>query len=344
MAMEIDPAREMRHRPQAGSPDRAHHPRRVSEAGPPPSSHHPEAKLGERDRTGPEHHRKADNAMADDKAKIDWKMLEASDAEPAQEEAVSPPSPAPTPASIAAPAPGPASPASPAGKIVFHCSNGHRIVVAATMGRQRGKCSKCGVAVRIPASSESPATPGRAAEARVGETGAEAAAESPAVEEAVHASGMDDRFGGVSNQQAPDHDDSHAVGQSAAREDMFSSLVTASDSHASATEFVGFSTPALQASEPEPGPGGPEGGSNPTARLMDRLFREMEHGGIVEVHITGGSVILPEFYEPRWSVGSHGLFASRAADGTVTLTAVAWDSIQKIVVRQVEGLPDGMFE
>jgi hypothetical protein len=110
----------------------------------------------------------------------------------------------------------------------------------------------------------------------------------------------------------------------------------------SADEFVGFSTPALQAGEPWPG--GQEGGSNPTALLMARLFREMEHGGIVEVHLTGGSVILPEWYESRWSGGTHGLFASRAADDTVTLTAVAWDSIQKIVVRQVEGLPDGMFE
>jgi hypothetical protein len=220
--------------------------------------------------------------------------------------------------------------------------------VEAAKGGQRGKCSKCGVAVRIPASGKSPAASARAAEARVGGAGAEAAAESPVVEEAVDTSGTDDRFAGGVNQQASDHDDAQAVGQSAprddARDDMFSSLVTASDSRVSATEFVGFSTPALQAGEPEPGPGGPEGDSNPTARLMDRLFREMEHGGIVEVHITGGSVILPEFYEPRWSVGSHGLFASRAADGTVTLTAVAWDSIQKIIVRQVNGLPDGMFE
>ncbi len=280
--------------------------------------------------------------MADDKAKIDWKMLETSAAEPAPEEAVSAPSPAAAPVL----SPAPALPASPAGKIVFHCSNGHRIVVAASMGGQRGKCSKCGVAVRIPASGESPAASARAAEARVGGTGAEAAAESPVVEEAVDTSGADDRSGGGANQQAPDRDDSQAVGQSAAqhdpRDDMFSSLVTASDSQVSATEFIGFSTSALQASEP--GPGGPEEGSNPTALLMARLFREMEHGGIVEVHITGGSVILPEFYEPRWSVGSHGLFASRAADGTVTLTAVAWDSIQKIIVRQVEGLPDGMFE
>ena len=127
---------------------------------------------------------------------------------------------------------------------------------------------------------------------------------------------------------------------------MFSSIVTTSDSQVSAAEFGGFSTPTLQAdaARPEPGPGGAEERINPTAALMARLFQEMEHGGIVEVHIAGGSVILPEFYESRWSEGSHGLFASRAADGTVTLTAVAWDAIQKIIVRQVNGLPDGMFE
>jgi len=173
----------------------------------------------------------------------------------------------------------------------------------------------------------------------------EAAAEPPAAEASAPASTADTRFAGGSSQQV-DHEDTHAVGQSEGREDMFSSLVTTSDSHVSATAFVGFSTPALQAdaARPEPGPGDAEQVSNPTAALMARLFQEMEHGGIVEVHITGGSVILPEFYEPRWSRGSHGLFASRAADGTVTLTAVAWDAIQKIVVRQVNGLPDGMFE
>jgi hypothetical protein len=84
--------------------------------------------------------------------------------------------------------------------------------------------------------------------------------------------------------------------------------------------------------------------ANPTAILVARLWAERDHGGIVELHLVGGSVILPEWYESAWSQGSHGLFASQAADGSVTLTAVAWDSIQKVVVRQVEGLPDGMFE
>jgi len=274
--------------------------------------------------------------MADDKAKIDWKMFETSAAEPTPDQTEASPTER-APAS-------PASPASPAGKIVFHCSNGHRIVVAATMGGQRGKCSKCGVAVRIPTSSQMSVAPQPAGtHAAVADEGS--ATEPPAAEASAPASTADKRFGGGSSQQV-DHEEAQSVGHSESREDMFSSIVTTSDSQVSATEFVGFSAPALQAdaARPEPGPGNAEGASNPTAALVARMFQEMEHGGIVEVHITGGSVILPEFYEPRWSAGSHGLFASRAADGTVTLTAVAWDAIQKIIVRQVNGLPDGMFE
>jgi hypothetical protein len=87
------------------------------------------------------------------------------------------------------------------------------------------------------------------------------------------------------------------------------------------------------------------GAEHPAARLVARLWVERDHhGGIVELHLSGGSVILPEWYEPNWSRGTHGLFASQAVDGSVTLTAVAWDTIEKIVVRQVQGLPDGMFE
>jgi len=189
----------------------------------------------------------------------------------------------------------PGAAAGAAGKIVFNCSNGHRIIVPAKMAGQRGKCSKCGTPVSIPAA------------------------------------------GGKTEE---------AGSQLGPLDDLFAGLGDDSGSQLSATEFVELPAEvgqvqsggvvAEQATEALHG--------HPTATLVARLFQEREHGGIVEVHIAGGSVILPEFYEFRWSVGSHGLFASRAADGTVTLTAVAWDSIQKIIVRQIKGLPDGMFE
>jgi hypothetical protein len=84
-------------------------------------------------------------------------------------------------------------------------------------------------------------------------------------------------------------------------------------------------------------------GGNATAALVGRLWAERQHGGVIELHLAGGSVILPEWYDANWSRGTHGLFASQAADGSVTLTAVAWETVQKIVVRQLTEVPDDMF-
>lgn len=81
---------------------------------------------------------------------------------------------------------------------------------------------------------------------------------------------------------------------------------------------------------------------HPSADLVSRLWAEREHGGVVEVHHADG-VIVPEWYDVAWSRGTYGLFGSQAADGTVTITAVAWDSVKKVIVRGVKTLPADMF-
>jgi hypothetical protein len=83
---------------------------------------------------------------------------------------------------------------------------------------------------------------------------------------------------------------------------------------------------------------------HPTASLVARLWEERRLGGVVEIHMAGGGMIIPDWYDEKWSRGTHGLFASQAQDESVTLTAVAWDSILKIIVRKLKGVPDGMFE
>jgi hypothetical protein len=200
--------------------------------------------------------------------------------------------------------------------ITFRCANGHRIDVPATLAGKRGACSKCGIAVVIPALKSAGSVPA-----------------------------------GGAGAQAPD-----------AKPDPFADLFDSSDEPAATGTLAAEQNQVFAAQESaaeQSGVGGVlanpdqktyadlaevDGSENPTAQLVARLWDERDHGGVVELHIAGGSVILPEWYEANWSRGTHGLFASQAADGTVTLTAVAWDSIQKIVVRQVEGLPDGMFE
>ena len=225
------------------------------------------------------------------------------------------------------------------GKIVFFCANGHRIAVDRSLAGKRGKCSKrgCGVGVVIPK------PPGL-------ETQPEPAAEA-------------EPFGG-----APPVADARALPFPTDLGDHAAPNPVA----APATPVAG-PEPASEAGPAAPGwdfgagasaaPGAPaddvgvapedaaagweidiDAIDNPTARLVARLWLERAHGGIVEVHLSGGSVIMPEFFDPAWSSGTHALFATAGPGETVTLTAVAWDQIQKVVVRQVQGKPDGMFE
>ncbi len=84
--------------------------------------------------------------------------------------------------------------------------------------------------------------------------------------------------------------------------------------------------------------------THPLASLVMRLWSEREHGGVIELHLQGGAILLPDWFERRLSQGPHGLFAAQAADGTVTMTIVPWETITRVVVRGVVGLPDGMFE
>jgi hypothetical protein len=78
--------------------------------------------------------------------------------------------------------------------------------------------------------------------------------------------------------------------------------------------------------------------------MLTRLWSERDHGGVIELHLRGGALLAPDWFDARHSQGTHGLFASQAADGTVAMTIVPWDEVTRVVVRGVVGLPDGLFE
>lgn len=228
-------------------------------------------------------------------------------------------------------------------KIVFFCPNGDKIVVPAKLAGKRGLCTKCKVAVVIPVVGKK----ATAAPVFPGEVSEEEAA--PAVEpEAVDA---EQRVVAEPEAEVPEPPaDEPAVTKPevAAAPDTaptaeWAFVAEAETSHVGLD--IGPAGGSAGAWAAPPLPEGSGGAEHPAARLVARLWVERDHhGGIVELHLSGGSVILPEWYEPHWSRGTHGLFASQAVDGSVTLTAVAWDTIEKIIVRQVQGLPDGMFE
>jgi hypothetical protein len=83
---------------------------------------------------------------------------------------------------------------------------------------------------------------------------------------------------------------------------------------------------------------------HPLAELVARLWSERDHGGVIELHLRGGALLAPDWFDAHHSQGTHGLFASQAADGTVAMTIIPWDEVTRVVVRGVVGLPDGLFE
>ena len=222
--------------------------------------------------------------------------------------------------------------------ITFQCDNGHRINVPVKLAGKRGTCSKCGIAVVIPLAGP-PNSPVREQQEAGGSGDASPADRIPAevapVPDAAPAAPAIDQFADLFTGASP--------APPATEEVAIDINGAAAESITGGGSAVG-DVVAGYAPEQFAVPDETTVVENPTAQLVARLWLERGHGGVVELHLAGGGVILPEWYETRWSRGTHGLFASQAADGTVTLTAVAWDSIQKIVVRQVEGLPDGMFE
>ncbi len=219
-------------------------------------------------------------------------------------------------------------------KIVFFCPNGDKVVVSAKYAGKRGLCTKCKVPVVIPnprgKQAARPMFPG------------EEPPLPPEVESEQEAAGPDAAAGEESPPTLEGVADAPPAPPAEPPAEEWKFVAELEGSHA------GFEPQAAGHGEswPPPSPFGDPGqpGEHPAARLAARLWMERDQGGIFELHLSGGSVILPEWYEPNWSRGSHGLFASQAADGSITLTAVAWDTIEKIVVRQVPAVPDGMFE
>lgn len=81
--------------------------------------------------------------------------------------------------------------------------------------------------------------------------------------------------------------------------------------------------------------------AHPLAELLQRLWTRKAEGASLEVHLGDGKLLVPDELsagDPRFA-----LFDVREANGSHTLTAVAWDKIERVVVRGLDHLPKEWF-
>jgi DNA-directed RNA polymerase subunit RPC12/RpoP len=227
----------------------------------------------------------------------------------------------------------------------FLCPNGHRINWSENLAGREAKCPRCGVTLRIPGASGETAQP----------LGSPAGGAAPASEAATVAA----QQGGVAALG-----DQHMIaflcpnghrltgparlqGQAGQCPHCGARFLVPVLSDMEQVEEVDLTDlPAeddmpLQAVEDVPPPAG---GVHPLCKLLRKLWEERQRGAVIELHLEGGSMLVPDWFDDKLSRHSHGLFAAQAADGTLTMTIVAWNNVSRVIVRNVEGLPEGMFE
>ena len=245
--------------------------------------------------------------------------------------------------------------------IQFLCPNGHKIHCPDDRAGKPARCPKCGAKFRVP---DLEAEDEQGEDPRENEAGGSHAATAEEQIEFLCPNGH--RLHGPASLQGkagqcpecgsrfrvPSYDEVPDVGEQQPEQQISltdsDDLVTlqeaeAEDSAVGARRIVGGSGIS-------PSSVGLAGASSvgpklhPLAQLLAKLWEAKPQEAVVELHLNGGEKFVPQHFFKSVSYGSHGLFAVEESDGTYTLIAIAWDSVQRVQFRNLKRLPESLRE
>lgn len=234
--------------------------------------------------------------------------------------------------------------------ITFLCPQGHRLTCPDELAGKPGKCPKCGVVVRVPPGNP-PAAGADGDASRIESAGDNLTMSDLAADQIIFLCPNGHRLHGPASLAgrpgqcphcgtrflvpSPDDEDEQEERSGAFVEqeeenfplnDVVIQIDTSGKGGSSKGGKSGFTSASSVSSS-----------THPTAALLSQLWRYKAHGASIEIHLGDGKLIEPEQFSLKNA--HHALFASQEGNGTYTLTAVAWTSIERIVVRGLEQLP-----
>ncbi len=257
----------------------------------------------------------------------------------------------------------------------FLCPNGHKVHCADDRAGQAAKCPRCGVRFRIPTAEELGLAEAPVAEGAEAATGSSVKADSSLVAEGSAsgvslgvAAGPDEieflcpndhlLHGPVALQgrpgqcpecgsrfRIPTYKDQLASepqqpDPSPDHEPDASSVEIAGAEHESSPAGSRAGRDAATIATPPPSEAGHAGEKHPAAQLMSRLWKLKSQGATVEIRYGEGHRLTPDDFVRSLSSAAHGVFAVREPNGTLTLTAMPWDSVHVVIARGVRQLDE----
>lgn len=253
--------------------------------------------------------------------------------------------------------------------IEFLCPNGHRIRCSADRAGQAAKCPKCGVKFRVPQADDAPPASGETGSAvSPPPTSPDASGLKSGPSSAVGAKDQIEflcpnghRLHGPKHLEGkpgqcpecgckflvPTYDEADQAVEGlaqpvAAGEDSALNLPDAKGAGDSGKRPPppGMETlrAALQSAgsskiqRPQP--------ATSLAAVFSRLWAKKADGAVIEVHLAGGQTLVPDRFAQAASQGSHAVFATQEADGSYSVTVVAWANVARLLVRHLRDLPE----
>ena len=268
--------------------------------------------------------------------------------------------------------------------ITFQCPKGHKLSCPETLAGKPGKCPKCGAVFRVPqppsaAPADDSPNPFSFLSPQGDENGPDSAApddegpgpteeqETPAREDELQIgegpAGADEivflcpnghrlhgpanlvgrpgqcphcqvRFLVPSPEDVPDDDEVEAEqDESISLDEILIHIDTGSK---------GSSLGGASGSKPAIAPHAAS--DHPLAALLARLWAAKSANSSIELDLGDGKLLVPDEFAKQNPFANYGLFAVRESNGSHTLTAISWDSIERITVRGLTQLPKEWFD
>jgi DNA-directed RNA polymerase subunit RPC12/RpoP len=252
--------------------------------------------------------------------------------------------------------------------IEFQCPNGHKIHCPEEQAGRAAKCPRCGVRFRIPDPSEvggSAVAPGSSDVGRPDLTDSTVPpAAGPAAPRAAPAPPKEETIEFLCPNGHRLHGPASLQGRpgecpecgSRFRIPLYDEVsegeetgegIVAGRANGSLDSFVRRSEVDFGSAGTAEAKAAERGGAvsdHPLPDLIARLWAQKPADGAVELRLSNGDTLRPERFVTKLSQGTHAVFAIQEADGKYTLAAIAWESIQQILVRGLSNLPERLVE
>jgi hypothetical protein len=87
-------------------------------------------------------------------------------------------------------------------------------------------------------------------------------------------------------------------------------------------------------------PAGPSGLGFIVARLWERRTEASE----LEIFLSEGEIVAPDFYSESLSTSDYGVFAVQEGDGSFAVTVIPWNTVRRVGLRRMGKLPGELFQ